>query len=338
MKAFITAFVLLTCTLVTTFNANAAASSSTQFASGFVAINSTRSLWVEYSAPAKGMPTVILLNGLTYSTRQWDRFAKVLTDKGVGVLRYDPFGMGQTLLKYAPILDVIPIESQVQDLAALLKTLKIKGPYNIAGLSYGGGLAAGFAAAYPHAVNKMIMMAPFTRPLDGQDTWIKAQIWATRQIFPYNQYSDEELYDYFLHQICYATYPQAEPIVLENPFKLEAVYRMAQGIRHFNAEAVANTLPEGTVHLMVARQDQYIPGSVLQDYWEKVPKAARVSRLFVNGSEHKMVEAVPYFTASWVYEILMENPAISGGKTFEGYPLLGEAVSNGEKLKVGADD
>ncbi|QDK36324.1 alpha/beta hydrolase [Bdellovibrio sp. NC01] len=301
---------------------------------GFVAISSQRSLYVDYVEPKAGMPTVILLNGLTYSTLQWERFAQTLLAKGVGVLRYDPYGMGQTLLRYAPVLAVIPIEDQIRDLHALLQTMNIKGPYNLAGLSYGGGLAAGYAAAYPSEINKLIMMAPFTRPLDGQDTWIKAQIWATRQMFPYNQYSDEELYDYFLHQIVYATYPSAEPIVLENPFKLEAVYRLAQGIRHFNTEVLADRLPAGTVHLMVARQDQYIPANVLEDYWSKIPADAKVSRLFVNGSEHKMVEAVPLFTASWVYEILMGNPQISGGKTFEGYPLLGEVDSEDDSVKI----
>lgn len=331
MKAFLSACAVM----VSLWCCSVSALAAPQSIKGFVAISSSRSLYVDYVAPKEGMPTVILLNGLTYSTVQWDRFAETLLQKGVGVLRYDPYGMGQTLLRYAPMLAVIPIQNQVSDLAALLSVMNIQGPYNLAGLSYGGGLAAGFVAAYPEKIGKMIMMAPFTRPLDGQDNWIKAQIWATRNIFPYNQYSDEDLYDYYLHQIVYATYPSAEPIVLENPFKLEAVFRMAQGIRHFNAENVVNSIPVGALHLMVARQDQYIPGGVLQDYWDKVPESARASRLFINGSEHKMVEAVPYFTASWVYEILMNNPNISGGRTFEGFPFLGEVISSDVKFKVG---
>ncbi|HWU42180.1 MAG TPA: alpha/beta hydrolase [Bdellovibrio sp.] len=321
--------VLLVSFLSTPFMAKAAPTK------GFVAISQQRSLYVDYVAPKEGMPTVILLNGLTYSTEQWDDFAQVLIDRGVGVLRYDPFGMGQTLLRYAPIVSAIPIEDQIRDLESLLQVMNIKAPYNLAGLSYGGGLAAGFAAVYPEQVNKLIMMSPFTRPLDGQDSWIKAQIWATRQVNPYNQYSDDDLYDYFLHQIVYATYPAAEPIVLENPYKLEGVFHLVQGVRHFIAENMTDKIPAGTLHLMVARQDQYIPQNVLEDYWNKVPESARASRLFVNGSEHKMVEAVPVFTASWVYEILMNNPNISGGRTFEGYPFQNEADSNDVKLKVG---
>lgn len=303
---------------------------------GFVAVSNQRSLYVDYVEAKPGMPTVILLNGLTYTTLQFEAFTQPLLAKGIGVLRYDPYGMGQTLLKYAPILAVIPIEDQVNDLEALLLTMNIKGPYNLAGLSYGGGLAAAFAAAYPEQVNKMIMMSPFTRPLDSQDSWIKAQVTATRWMFPYNQYSDDDLYDYYLHQIVYATYPSAEPIVLENPFKLEAVFRLAQGIRHFSAENVTSSIPAGALHLMQARQDQYIPQNVFQDYWDKVPAASRASRLFVNGSEHKMVEAVPLFTSGWVYEILMNNPKLSGGQAYEGYPTLGNAVNtnDGSVIKV----
>lgn len=302
---------------------------------GFVAISPQRELYVEYVPAEGGKPTVVLINGLTYSTRQWDNFVEPLLAKGIGVLRYDPFGMGKTLLKYAPILASIPWQEQVSDLKALLTKLKIKGPYNLVGLSYGGGIAAGFAAAYPNQVKNLVMMAPFTRPLAGTDNWIKAQIWATRQMFPFNKMSDDDLYDYYLHQIVYATYPQAEPIVLENPFKLEAIYRLVQGIRKARPIDLTDTIPAKALHLMIARQDQYINTSVLEEYWDAVPESARASLLYINGSEHKMVETVPYFTASWVYEILMGNKRLFRGSTFEGYPYRGEVRTGDDSIKVG---
>lgn len=304
---------------------------------GFVALSPQKELYVNYIPPRGDQPTVILLNGLTYSTRQWSNFADPLLAKGVGVLRYDPMGMGRTLLKYAPVLAPINYQDQVDDLKLLLEKLNIKGPYNLVGLSYGGGIAAGFAASYPHLVKNLIMMAPFTRPLDGTDNWIKAQIWATRQIFPFNKLSDDELYDYFLHQIVYATYPQAEPIVLENPFKLEAVYRLVQGIRKARPVDLTHLIPDKALHLMIARQDQYINTSVLDEYWDAVPERARASRLYINGSEHKMVEAVPNFTSAWVYQIITGNSKLTKGLDFEGYPYSGEVRVGDEKIKVGRE-
>ncbi|WII72101.1 alpha/beta hydrolase [Bdellovibrio sp. 22V] len=304
---------------------------------GFVAVSAQRELFVDYVPAEKGQPTVVLVNGLTYSTRQWNNFVDALTNKGVGVLRYDPFGQGQTLLKYAPIVAPIPYKDQVQDLKALLEKMKLKGPFNIVGLSYGGGIAAGFTAAYPNLVKNLVMMAPFTRPLDGQDTWIKSQIWATRQIFPFNKMTDDELYDYYLHQIIYATYPQAEPVVLENPFKLEATFRLVQGIRKFRPVDVTAAIPAKSLHLMIARQDQYINTSVLDEYWDAVPADSRASRLYINGSEHKMVEAVPNFTAAWVYEIVSGNKKLFAGRDFEGYPFRGEVRTGDESIQVGRE-
>ncbi len=305
---------------------------------GFVSISSQKALYVDY-VPAEGKnPTVILINGLTYSTRQWEKFAKNLIGKGVGVLRYDPIGQGETLLRYAPILSVIPYQEQVKDLRDLLTKMNLKGPYNLVGLSYGGGIAAEFTAEYPNLVKNLIMMAPFTRPLESTDNLIKAQVLWTRQflpIYPFIFMSDDELYDYYLRQIVYTTYPAAEPIVLENPYKLEATFRLVQGIRKARPVDKTNRIPGKAAHLMIARQDQYIEARVLDEYWQAVPNGSRGSRIYINGSEHKMVEAVPNFTAGWVYEIVMDNKKLFEGRDFEGYPSQSKAVgSDGETIKL----
>ena len=304
---------------------------------GFISISAKKELYVEYVSPKNKMPLVVLLNGLTYSTRQWEDFTRALTARGIGVLRYDMYGMGKTLVKYAPVTTVIPVEDQVRDLKALFKAMKIKGPYNLVGLSYGGGVAAGYAAAYPEEIKNLVMMAPFTRALDSQDQWIRAQIWATRQIFPYNKLSDDELYDYFLHQIIYATYPQSEPSALENPFKLEGIFRMVQGIRKFRAVDYAPLLPAKKLHLVIARQDQYINTSVLEEYWQAAAPEARASLLYINGSEHKIVEAVPNFSAAWVAEIVNGNSRLFKGRTFEGYPYRGEVRSENDTINIGKE-
>lgn len=300
---------------------------------GFVKVSKDRELFVDYVAPEADQPTLIILNGLTYSTIDWDNFIRPLQKRGVGLLRYDMFGMGETLLKYAPMKESISYEDQIRDLKKLLEVMKFKGPFNFVGLSYGGGIGIGFALQYPKEVKNLILIAPYTEPLAGQNNWIMAQIWATRQIFPFNKMSDDDLYDYYLRQIVYATYPQAEPVVLRNPFILESVFRMVQGIRKFRPTDFVDSLKVPT-HIMVAPQDQYIPASVLSDFWEKVSPQVKRSRLFVNNSEHKIPEAVPNFAASWVYQIAIGNELLTQSRDFQGYPYKGEARSGSDTIRL----
>lgn len=301
---------------------------------GFVQIAPNRSLYVNYVAPKANMPTLVVLNGLTYSTVQWDRFVEPLEKRGVGLLRYDMYGMGETLIKYGPIGAVIPYEQQTADLKLLLNAMRIRPPYNIAGLSYGGGIALSYAMTYPRDIENLIVMAPFTQAIEGQDNWIRAQIWATRRIFPYNTMTDDQLYDFFLRQIVYSTYPQAEPIVLTHPFILESVLRMAQGIRNFRPIENVSKLPHN-VHLMIAGNDQYIPRKVLDGYWDAIPKIAKASRIYVANSGHKLPEDAPNFTAAWVYQIIYKhNPLLYQGRDFEGNTYTGEVRYNGGSFKI----
>lgn len=296
----------------------------------FVEIEQGRSLYVEYTAPAEGMPTLVVLNGLTYSAKNNHRYIKPLINAGVGILSFDPIGMGKTLLRYAPITENIPFDNQVRDLGLLLDVLGMQGPQHIAGLSYGGGLAIAFAAQYPERVKNIIAMAPFTQPLEAQDAIIRAQIYTAKWVWPFNQMSEDELYEHFFRQLVYTTYPFSEPIVLENPYKLDAVMRMALGARHFNASEVAHLVPDNSLHLIIARQDQYIPTRVLEDFWNAVPERVKASRLHLTGSEHKIVEFVPDFAAAWTFKILMGEEVLFQKRDFEGFPFFGKVYYDGE--------
>jgi pimeloyl-ACP methyl ester carboxylesterase len=309
------------------------ASQAAQTYKGFVTIAPGRALYAEYERPDAGKPTIVLLNGLTYRLGCWDRFTNFLRGHGYGILRYDPAGMGETLLKYAPATAAFPLSEQVNDLNNLLVQLRIAGPVHVVGLSYGGALGMQFAIEHADRVATLILMAPFVAPLESQDTWIKAEIVQTRILFPYNPASDDELYDFFLRQIIYATYPTAEPIVLENPYKLEATFRLVQGVRKFLAKDIAAKLPPAHTHMMIARQDQYLNNAVHDKFWSQLPAGVRASRLYIQGSEHKIPEAVPNFAASWVLRIVGGDPQISGGKTFEGNPLTGVAETPGLKIE-----
>ena len=302
---------------------------------GFVRVSAQKELFVQWQKADARKPTVVLLNGLTYSTVQWNEFAQALHNHGIGVVQYDMTGMGQTLLKYAPIRDVITYQTQIQELKALIGKLKLTRA-NLVGLSYGGGLAIAFAGAYPQSVKNVILMAPYTEPLGTQDLWIKMQVLSTRMMFPYNPYSNDELYDYFLRMNVYTTYPQAEPVVLENPYKLEATFRMAQGVRSLDTEKSIATAPEKSVHLVIAGSDEYIDRSVLEKFWTNVPESAKASKTIILGTKHKIPENIPQFSADWVATILESTRHVQNGRIFEANSATGVVRSeSGDEFVIG---
>jgi pimeloyl-ACP methyl ester carboxylesterase len=290
---------------------------------GFKTLKDGRKIYVNYELPKNNLPTVVLINGLTYSTDDWALITYYLTKMGYGVFRYDAWGMGQTLLENEMPTKAINYKTQVSDLMELLKLTGVKGPYNLAGLSYGGGIAAAFAEAYPRDIKNLILMAPYTEFLKAQKEWITKQIELTRKMFPWNKATDEELVDFFVRQLAYSTYPFYEPSALENPFKMEGIVCMVQGIRMYQPIEQAHTMPARSVHLMVAGMDQYVERDVLDRYWSAVGKGSgRASYMLMLSTEHKMAEKEPKFSAEWISLILKGTPELFKGNKFEGYPMF----------------
>lgn len=288
---------------------------------GLVEIQKGRKIYVDWLKAEGSQPTVVLLNGLTYNTTDWDKFVTELKPSGLGILRYDPKGMGKTLENDGPVTGIIRIEDQAQDLDLLTKKLGVKSRLNLVALSYGGGMALAFAKNYAHRINKVILVSPYTGPLEQQDIYIKSQIAWARVMFPGNPASDEELYGYFLKQIVYFVNPYAEPSMLRNKLSPEAVFQMTQGIRTYDVASAAKNLPKRSVHLVIAGSDQYIPRQSLLTFWDSLAPETRASKIVVSYSEHKIPEAFPRFNALWVKMIMDETFGLDQGASFVGDPF-----------------
>ena len=293
---------------------------------GWVELRPNHSVFVDYLRPSAGKPVAILLNGLTYRTGVWQSFVTELKGHGLGILRYDPKGHGKTMVRDGYPTAPIDYVEQVRDLKLLMDHFNIRSGHMVT-LSYGSAIGAAFATEYPRRVSSLILMAPYIAPLESQDMMIKAQITQTRLTFPLNPATNDELYDFFLRQVVYSTYPLAEPIVLEHPFKLESTFRLVQGVRRLKLLDIAPNLPDHKTHLILARQDQYVQNYVHDTFWAKVPKAKRASRLYIQGSEHKIPEVVPDFSAWWTRLIIDGDTRISGDRSFEGGPWIGGAMT-----------
>ena len=306
------------------------------FSKKFVQIRQDQRLWVEHRPAVNGKPTVFFANGLTWSTRQWQPMVKALDqlDPELGIVLYDMQGMGETLLDDKPIKKELPFDGQVRDLKDLYDALDIEGPKVLAGLSYGGAVTLEYLARYPDDFEKGIAMAPFLERLPDQDQWIRNMIKVSRSMFPMNPHTDEELYDYWLRQLVYMTYPSAEPIILENPYKLEAVFRMVQGAKNWRALETADRLPRRKLHLLAGQEDPFVRLPWLETFWRAVPEQSRASFLILRNTTHKLPQERPDIVAAWLMHILSENPNLNRGLIFEGDPYTKTAKSGNVSLPL----
>ncbi len=289
---------------------------------GYTEVHFGRKLYVDYLHTNPGAPTLVLLNGLTYDTTSWDQLMPYIKDKGFNILRYNAYGQDPNS---GMLTSRVLMNAQAMDLAAVLDNLKIDGPVMLAGLSYGGGLEFYFSTLYPSRVKGLIPMAPLMNADRKLEAIIKSEIQMTRAMNPYNRSSDNDLYEFFFHQLVYATFPAAEPSVLSNPYKLENVFRMALGTKNFHTLELLPRVPQVPIHLMVAEKDQYIPTADHDALWNGLSQKQKASRINIIGSEHKIPEAVPRLAGEWITGIMLGRKEISGGKVFEGDPKANTA-------------
>ena len=333
------------------------------FLPGFIEIRKGHKIYTEHYPAARGRPTLFVANGLTFSTKDYVNFAAALRklDPGVGIVLYDMTGMGQTLLVDPPVKTGISIEDQVRDLRDLKRAMKITGPASLAGLSYGGALTLKYSTIHPDDFDHYIAMAPMLERLPEQDSWIRNMArWhiMSASVFPLNfEYyistlrqnsvqnmvswlgeslesknlpdpSDfEAVYDFYLRILIYTTYWIPEPGVLDNPFKLEGVYRMVQGVKGWNAMDAAKNYPVGKIHALAGRQDEHVKFARMEAFWSSVPERARGSFLKLDSSRHKISTEWPMVTAAWILNILNNHPDLNRGLAFDGDPIRGEAVN-----------
>lgn len=111
----------------------------------------------EIAGPDTGR-VAVLVHGFSVPSYIWDSTFYALAAAGHRVVRYDLFGRGwsdRPDAAYDP-------EFYEAQLGGLLDSLKITGPVDLFGLSFGGAVAAQFAAEHPSRVRTLVLVDPLT--------------------------------------------------------------------------------------------------------------------------------------------------------------------------------
>lgn len=112
----------------------------------------------EIDGPESGR-VVVLVHGFSVPYYIWDSTAVALTAAGYRVLRYDLYGRGLSDRPRASYDGAFYDEQ----LGALLDSLGITEPIDLAGLSFGGFVVSHFVASHPSRVRTLILVDPMSQ-------------------------------------------------------------------------------------------------------------------------------------------------------------------------------
>ncbi len=158
----------------------------------------------EIAGPPSGR-VVVLAAGATVPYYIWDPTFKALVDDGFRVLRYDYYGRGFSDRPDIPFTQ----DLYVRQLRELLAVVHIDGPFDLAGLSFGGAVITSVAATYPDRVRSLVYMDPAFRT-PGSLTPLEAVPWLWNvytAILDERGWADGQLGD-FLHPERFPDWPE----------------------------------------------------------------------------------------------------------------------------------
>lgn len=115
----------------------------------------------EWAGPKDG-DVVVLIHGFTTPSFIWDKIFPALAEAGFRVLRYDHYGRGFSDRPHAAYNHDLFDEQ----LTELLRTLQVKTPVHLVGLSMGGAVAITFTDRHPDWVSRVCLISPMGFPTE----------------------------------------------------------------------------------------------------------------------------------------------------------------------------
>jgi pimeloyl-ACP methyl ester carboxylesterase len=176
MTSLGTRIVLLLVTLVTALQLLAAHAVGRDDRDELVDIGGGRKMYLKCNGT--GSPIVVLVGGLRASADDWsiaDKSAPAVFPeiaKFTRVCAYDRPGtpVGEKPSRSDPVLQPTTVKDAIADLHALLSAAGEKGPYVLAGHSYGGLIAKLYASTYPKDVAGLVLVDALSEGLQDAET------------------------------------------------------------------------------------------------------------------------------------------------------------------------
>ncbi len=260
----------------------------------------THARWI---GPARG-PVIVAIHGLTTPSPVFDALAPELAGLGYRVLVYDLYGRGYS----ASVRGVQDAAFCLQQLDGLLDHYGLKDDLTLLGYSSGAAIATAFAAANPHRMKRLVLIAPagiemgetpearFIRRVPLLGNWLFALAGPRR-----------------LREAAAASGPSEVPGLaeiqageLDRRGYLAAVLATIRGVRHTRQEAEHRALGRNDIPVVAiwAEADTTVPIRALGDLalWNRAAKQEMIA-----GAGHGLPHTHPRQVMEILRDVLRED-------------------------------
>jgi len=261
--------------------------------------------------PAPDKPIIVMLPGLDDNLGDWSGLDKMLADQDYCVLTPDLPGQGYSLLRTGTNWGDLSFKAQVEVVDRLRKFVGSE-KIVLAGLSYGGGIALGYAGIHPENVNKVFAFDPFIAPIEPQEDQILAMVSYYRTyVNPF--ISEEEAYEIIFRMVVYTTYPLTEPKILAHVNEPEAVVQLSVKLRGANISEVMKNAPAGSVVMIRGSEDKFVTQEVVVKAWKGLAANVRRALFTILGVGHRTTTDDPKSSFNIIHGVLDPNSSIEMG-------------------------
>lgn len=270
---------------------------------GFVKTRSGQDVFVSIKLgknPAANRP-VVMLDGIAARYERNTGFENLVKQKDQSIISIYLPGQGETLARDMgaggkSLRRDIEQEDQARAVIEVLDALGVKEPVGIAGLSYGGAIAAQAEKMYPDRFDKVMLIAPY---VESQG---KSSPYYAMMNNPWNPWGTM-MYRSSTKTALESLFPNV-PTVLQ-PHRgafHEALFRLTMGLEDFELDDTVKGMED--VHFLVVPEDTASPPDADKAAFKGARTGSFTSAPRSEAGNHDLVRANGSLVASWVADVM----------------------------------
>jgi pimeloyl-ACP methyl ester carboxylesterase len=270
---------------------------------GFVKIAGGQEVFVSVKLgknPEKN-PPLVMLDGIAARHERNTTFENLVKKEGQSMVAVFLPGQGETLAKDMEaggksLRGDIEQEDQARVVVGVLDALGIKSPVGVAGLSYGGAIAAQCEKQFPDRFSKVMVVAPFVRSQSAGNPM------TAFMNNPWNPFG-ASMYRSAVKSTLQQMFPASPEVLKQHRGAFhEGLFRLTMGLEDFDLAKTVKGMKD--VHFLVVPEDGASPPEQNAKAYAGIGTGSFQSAPAADAGKHDLVRGNGALVADWLADVM----------------------------------